>query len=96
LDALRARLAQLWNPPVGAQNPEEIVVTIRIRLNPDGSLASPPQVTSSGRSNLYMVSRERAAVAVMRGAPFTMLRPETYELWKDIEVTFDPRDMIRG
>ena len=96
LDALRARLAQLWNPPVGAQNPDEIVVTIRIRLNPDGTLASPPQVTSSGRSNLYMVSRERAAVAVMRGAPFTMLRPETYELWKDIEVTFDPREMIRG
>jgi hypothetical protein len=25
-----------------------------------------------------------------------MLRPETYEEWKDIEITFDPRDMIRG
>jgi len=25
-----------------------------------------------------------------------MLRPETYEVWKDIEITFDPRDMIRG
>ena len=96
LDALRARLAQLWNPPVGAQNPEEIIVTIRIRLNRDGSLAAPPQITNSGRSMLYMVSRERAATAVLRGAPFTMLRPETYELWKDIEVTFDPRDMIRG
>ncbi len=96
LDALRARLAQLWNPPVGAQNPEEIIVTIRIRLNPDGTLAEPPRVTSSGRSRLYEVSRERAAIAVIRGAPFTMLRPETYELWKDIEVTFDPRDMIRG
>jgi colicin import membrane protein len=96
LDALRARLAQLWNPPVGAQNPDEIVVTIRIRLNPDGTLARPPEVTSSGRSNLYMVSRERAAIAVIRGAPFNMLRPETYELWKDIEVTFDPREMVRG
>jgi colicin import membrane protein len=96
LDALRARLAQLWNPPLGAQNPEEIIVTIRIRLNRDGTLAQPPEVTSSGRSSLYMVSRERAAIAVLRGAPFTMLRPETYEQWRDIEVTFDPRDMIRG
>ena len=43
-----------------------------------------------------MVSRERAVDAVMQGQPFNMLRPETYEAWKDIEVTFDPRDMIRG
>jgi outer membrane biosynthesis protein TonB len=96
LDALRARLRQLWNPPAGARNPDEIVVTIRIRLNRDGSLAAPPEITNSGRSTLYMVSRERAVIAVMRGAPFNMLRPETYEAWKDIEVTFDPREMIQG
>jgi hypothetical protein len=25
-----------------------------------------------------------------------MLKPEHYEQWKDVESTFDPRDMIRG
>jgi hypothetical protein len=25
-----------------------------------------------------------------------MLKPEHYEQWKDVEITFDPRDMIRG
>jgi hypothetical protein len=25
-----------------------------------------------------------------------MLKPEHYDTWKDIEVTFDPRDMFRG
>jgi hypothetical protein len=25
-----------------------------------------------------------------------MLKPEHYEQWKDIEINFDPRDMIRG
>jgi hypothetical protein len=96
LDALRARLAQLWNPPAGAQNPQEIVVAIRIRLKPDGTLAAPPMVTTSGQSPLFMAARDSAIRAVFRGQPFDMLRPETYELWKDIEVTFDPRDMIRG
>jgi len=33
--------------------------------------------------------------AVLRGQPYDMLRPEHYEQWKDIEVTFDPRDMLR-
>lgn len=96
LDALRAKLAQLWNPPAGARNPEEIVVTIRLRLNPDGRLADGPRVVTSGNSTLFMVSRERAIKAIMQGQPFDMLRPETYELWKDIEITFDPRDMIKG
>jgi outer membrane biosynthesis protein TonB len=96
LDALRARLQQLWSPPAGAQNPQELVVAIRIRLKPDGTLAGPPMVTTSGSSPLFMASRDSAIRAVFRGQPFDMLRPETYEMWKDIEVTFDPRDMIRG
>ncbi len=96
LDALRARLAQLWSPPAGAQNPQELVVAIRMRLKPDGTLAAPPMVTTSGQSPLFVAARDSAIRAVFRGQPFDMLRPETYEEWKDIEVTFDPRDMIRG
>jgi colicin import membrane protein len=96
LDALRARLAQLWSPPAGAKNPEELVVLIRMQLNRDGSLAGPPMVMTSGKTPLFMASRDSAIRAVLRGQPFNMLRPEHYEQWKDIEITFDPRDMIRG
>lgn len=96
LDALRARLAQLWSPPAGAKDPQELVVTIRVRLNPDGTLAGGPMVVTSGKSQLFMASRESAMRALFRGQPFDMLRPEHYEQWKDIEITFDPRDMIRG
>jgi serine/threonine-protein kinase len=67
-----------------------------IRLKPDGTLAAPPQVTTSGQTPLFMAARDSAIRAVFRGQPFDMLRPETYEVWKDIEVTFDPRDMVRG
>ena len=95
-DALRARLAQLWNPPVGASNPEELVVLIRMRLKPDRTLAAPPQVLNSGRSSLFMASRDRAVSAIFRGQPFDMLKPENYEQWKDIEIVFDPRHMIDG
>jgi colicin import membrane protein len=98
LDALRARLAQLWNPPAGASNPEELVVLVRIRLNPDGRLAGPPMVltSSTGKGPLFAASRDGAIRAVFRGQPFDMLLPEHYDQWKDIEITFDPRDMIRG
>jgi outer membrane biosynthesis protein TonB len=95
LDALRARLAQLWTPPAGAKNPQEIVVQVRMLLKPDGTLAAPPMATNSGSSQLFMAARDSAMRAVLRGQPYDMLRPEHYEQWKDIEVTFDPRDMLR-
>lgn len=96
IDALRARLMQLWNPPAGAANPQELIVTVRIRLNVDGTLAGPPVVVSSGSSPFFMTARDSAIRAIFRGQPFNMLSPAKYESWKEIEVTFDPRDMFRG
>src|SRR5258708_6132737 len=78
LEALRARLAQLWTVPAGAQEPPE------------------PVVLSSGTSPLFMAARDSAIRALFRGQPYDMLKPEHYEQWKDVEITFDPRDMIRG
>jgi membrane protein involved in colicin uptake len=96
LEALRARLAQLWTPPAGARDPQELVVLVRIRLKPDGTLAAPPEVLNSGHTPLFVAARDSAKRAVIRGQPYDMLKPEHYEQWKDIEITFDPRDMLRG
>jgi colicin import membrane protein len=43
-----------------------------------------------------MAARDSAIRALFRGQPYDMLKPEHYEQWKDVEITFDPRDMIRG
>lgn len=96
IDALRARLMQLWNPPVGAAKPEELMVTIRIKLNRDRKLAAPPMVLTSGHSSLFEAARDRAVRALFDGQPFDMLKPEHYELWREMEITFDPREMIPG
>jgi outer membrane biosynthesis protein TonB len=95
LDALRQRLAQLWAIPAGAKDPQELVVVFRIKLKPDGRLDGWPMLVSSGNTPLAIAAREAAARAINRGQPFDMLRPQNYELWKDIEITFDPRDMGR-
>jgi outer membrane biosynthesis protein TonB len=92
--ALRAKLQNLWNFPAGARDPRELTIDVEIKLNPDGTLAGQPLVLTSGNSPLYMAARDSAVRAVFRGQPYTMLRPEHYELWKDIVVTFDPRFMF--
>jgi hypothetical protein len=99
LDALKARLRQCWNPPVGVREAAALIVTVRINLLQDGSLASPPQLVSiqSASNPLGQVAAESAVRAVAQCAPFgDILRPETYALWNQIDFVFDPREMLGG
>jgi colicin import membrane protein len=91
LGALRAKLQELWNVPAGARDPQELTVEVEIQLKPDGTLLTAPTVLTGGSSPLYQAAKDSAVRAVYRGQPYTMLRPEHYELWKDVIVTFDPR-----
>jgi hypothetical protein len=90
LDALRSRLAKLWKVNPNIEHPEQLFVTIRIRLNPDRRLAAPPQITSSGSSAQYKAAAQAAVQAVLDGQPYTMLRDETYDQWKNMDIDFDP------
>jgi colicin import membrane protein len=96
LDAMRARLASLWNVQPGTEHPEELFVTVRIRLNPDRRLAGPPQVVSTGSSSRYQAAAEAAVRAVLQGQPYSMLRDETYDQWKFMDIDFDPKSMFRS
>lgn len=94
IDALRARLMALWNPPVGMQDAEQSQVTIRIRFRKDGTLATGPQVITSGSGAQFNAMRDSAVRAVFVGQPYTMLRPDHYDLWKEIDFTFDTTQMF--
>ena len=94
IDALRARLMALWNPPVGAQDASAYQITIRIRFKPDGTLQIGPQVLTSGQGMQYNAMRDSAVRAVLTGQPYTMLRSEHYDIWKEIDFTFDTREMF--
>jgi outer membrane biosynthesis protein TonB len=93
LMAMQARLQQLWNPPAGAKDPQELRLEVDIQLRPDGTLAAPPNVVTSGSSPLFQAAKDSAIRAVYRGQPYTMLRPEHYEEWKEVLIVFDPRNI---
>jgi colicin import membrane protein len=95
LDALRQRLMALWNPPVGMADASQTQVTIRIRFKRDGTLAAGPQVMTSGSGAQFEAMRDSAVRAVFVGQPYTMLRPDHYDVWKEIDFTFDTRQMFQ-
>jgi colicin import membrane protein len=76
------------------QDASQTQVTIRIRFRKDGTLAIGPQVITSGSGAQFAAMRDSAVRAVFVGQPYTMLRPEHYEQWKEIDFTFDTRQMF--
>lgn len=96
IDALRRRLAECWNPPVGASNAPNLKVVMRVLFKQDGSVANQPVLVAGTASPFGPAMAESAKRAILTCQPFKMLRPENYELWKDIEITFDPKEMFGG
>ena len=97
LEALRAKLISLWNPPPAvSNNPDQYVVTVRIRLSRDHRLVGQPEVLNSGEGPLFEATRDSAVRAVIQGQPYDMLSPSTYDVWKDITLNFNPRDVFGG
>ena len=98
-DALLAQMRECWNVPVGAPNPEQLIVQVRVFLAQDGSLAQPPLLEPASRaaaaSNPYMRTAAEAALrAVNVCEPYKRLPPNKYDAWREIVMTFDPSKMI--
>jgi len=96
IDALRRRLAECWNVPAGAANAGQLKVVLRVLLNKDGSVAAAPQLVAGSASSFGPAMAESAKRAILTCQPFTMLRADHYQQWKDMEITFDPIEMFGG
>ncbi len=96
IDALRKRLGECWNPPAGATNGAALKVVLRVLFKPDATVSTAPQLVAATASEFGPAMAESAKRAILTCQPFTMLRAEHYEQWKDIEITFDPREMFGG
>ena len=96
VDALRAQIERCWIVQAGARYAEDLVVTIRVYLNPDGSLRREPQIVDEDRlaaDPFFRAASESAIRAVLKCEPFKMPVAK-YHRWREIELTFDPRKML--
>lgn len=95
IDALRAQIQACWNPPAGALEAKELIVKVRLQLQKDGSLSADPMLLNRGNHPIFQIAAESALRAIKRCQPYK-LPIHKYDVWRDVEVTFDPRDMFRG
>jgi hypothetical protein len=94
IDALRVRISHCWTPPPGVTQATREYVVLRVQLRPDGSLAGSPVPVEDTSSTFRPALANSAIQALMTCQPFTMLKPKHYDRWKDIEMKFDPHELL--
>ena len=87
MDALRLRIRQCWKTPEGADSTSFVV--LRIQFKKDGTLAHDPTQVAGSTSATAPALAESGKRALRACQPFTMLRAENYDQWKDIQIRFD-------
>ncbi|RDD60158.1 energy transducer TonB family protein, partial [Ferruginivarius sediminum] len=97
LEAIRRQIERCWNPPVGARDAEDLVVELRVQLRRDGSVQQ-ARILSTERMGdpFYRSAAESALRAVRICSPLENLPPEKYDAWRDMRLTFNPREMLGG
>jgi outer membrane biosynthesis protein TonB len=96
IDALRARISSCWSPPPGIDVNSRVYVVLRVLFKTDGSMVQAPTLIEGSASPLGPALAESAKRALLLCQPFTMLRPEHYDQWKDLELKFDPHELLGG
>ena len=98
-DALKAQIFGCWSIPLGLPYNENLLVRIKLKLKPDGTVAK-SEIIDHARMNkpgqgFYKVLAESALRAVKLCQPLRV--PTTgYERWKELQLNFDAREMLEG
>lgn len=93
---IRGQMQACWRIDPGARSAERLRVSVRVRLRNDGTLAAPPEFQNVGQltdSAYYRAAAESARRAILECQPFR-LPQEDYDLWQDLILNFDPREMF--
>jgi hypothetical protein len=83
IDAFRKFMSS-WSPLPGAPPLE-----VHFRLKRDGMIDGAPEVLSDGSGSTFEAAKSVAMHTILQAQPFRMFRPESYDAWKDMIVTFE-------
>ncbi len=98
-DALRAQIFGCWSVPLGLPYDEDLLVRIKLKLKKDGTIMK-SEILDHQRMNkpgqkFYKVLAESALRAVRLCQPLKV-PPTGYDKWKELQLNFNPTEMLKG
>ena len=98
-DALKAQIFGCWSVPLGLPYNENLLVRVKLQLKKDGTIIK-SEILDHERMNrpgqkFYKVLAESALRAVRLCQPLKV-PPTGYNKWKDLQLNFNPTEMLKG
>lgn len=97
-DAIRSQFVKCWRMPAGAKDDYTLAVRVRVLVNQDGSVREvglvPDQVSRYQSDGFFRAAADSAIRAVHACSPLQNLPMDKYSTWKDMELNFDPQEML--
>ncbi|MCB9945165.1 MAG: hypothetical protein H6851_16285 [Geminicoccaceae bacterium] len=96
IGAIKQQVERCWNVPIGVRDIENMQVTLRIQMTIEGDVTSvniedQRRLAQDSGFRIVAESAQRAVLSCKLTLP-----PEKYALWRDIVMTFHPKDAISG
>jgi hypothetical protein len=93
--SIQEQLRNCWRIDPGARGAEDIVIEIKVLLNQDGSVHTVEivDVVRMIQDGFFRSAAENAKRAISRCSPFR-LPPRKYNVWRQLTLRFDPREMF--
>jgi hypothetical protein len=89
LAAIAAQVSRCWSIPSGWNDPQQVSVTLRFQLNPQGALDGDPSIVRFPATPMGVAAAKAAIKAVTGCGPYRLPAAQ-YDQWKDIQVTLAP------
>ncbi len=93
--AVQEQLRRCWRLDPGARGAEDMVVEIRVVLNPDGSVRRTDivDVVRMVQNAYFRSAAENAKRAINVCSPFRLPQGK-YQVWRELTLRFNPREMF--
>ena len=97
-DMIRSQFIPCWTMPAGAKDAHTLAVRVKVELAADGTVTK-AEVASDlmGRyrsDSFFRAAADSAVRAVHKCSPLKNLPPDKYGSWKNMELNFDPSEMM--
>ena len=97
INYVRNKVEPCWNFQAGSKGAQNIIVEIKVALSSDGKV-SHARITNKNqlqRDAFSLAAGEAALRAVLNpGCQPYKLPADKYAVWKDLTLTFNPREML--
>ena len=96
MDAIRAHVSKFWNIPAGAKDAANLIVEIRVTVQPDGTVTDAQIVNRPMMADSFWTAASDSARRAVRLASPLPIPRDKYNQFKDFVLVFNPKQMLGG